>query len=351
MNRKFFAFLSIFVLTFGAISAIAQPKKVVRKTIVKQATNTLATMLPPSDGVINVDLKRLMNEALPQMFAGNPEMIKEINDKIAKVQTQTGVDLRQFEQIAVGITIKQINAKEIDYLPLILGNGKFNAGALVAVAKMASKGKYREETIGDKTVYIFAAQEIIAENKPVVADSTLGKMIEKALKSLKNEIAVTAYNENTLAIGSLERVREALTAQTRIDSSLIAFLNRKPNSVMSFGANTPQGMSAFLDLDNDEVGKMLAGVRSLYGSIDAVKGNMNVSVVAKSVDVQNAKDMEESLSGLQLVGKSLLSGSKGKDKEVYSRMIDNAKISRKLTEVMLDLQVPQSDINILLGKK
>jgi hypothetical protein len=351
MNKKLFAFLSLFAFIFSTFTvSFAQPKRL-PKTVVKQPSNALATLLPASDGVINIDLKRLMNEALPQMFATNPEMMTEINGKITEVQDRTGIDLRQFEQVAVGIAFKQVSAKEVDFAPLILGRGKFNAGALLALAKMAAKGKYREEKIGDKTVYVFSAQEIMEQNKPAINNSTLGKMVDKALKSLKNEIAVTTYDDNTLAIGSLARVRETFTAQTRVNPSLLAYLNRKPTAVMSFGANTPNGVSAFLNLDNDEIGKILGGVRVLYGSMDAVDGNMSVAVVAKSVDLQNAKDMEESINGLQMVGKGLLSGSKGKDKEVYSRMIDNAKISRKLTEVMLDLQVPQSDINILLGKK
>ena len=353
MNRKNFAFLFIFVFILGAISTFAQPKRVrqVPAKQVIQVTNALAASLPASDGVINIDLKRLMNEALPQMFATNPEMMTEINGKITEVQNRTGIDLRQFEQIAVGITFKQVSAKEVDFAPLILGRGKFNAGALLALAKIAAKGKYHEEKIGEKVVYVFSAQQIMEQNKPAITNSTLGKMVDKALKSLKNEIAVTTFDDNTLAIGTLERVRETFTTQTKINPGILAFVNRKPNAVMSFGANTPKGMTAFFDLDNDEIGKMLAGVRALYGSMDAVDGNMSVAVVAKSADLQNAKDMEESLAGFQMVGKGLLSGSKGKDKEVYARMIDNAKITRKLTEVMLDLKVPQSDINILLGKK
>ena len=352
MNRKNFAFLFIFVFIIGAISTFAQPKRVrqIPAKQVIQVTNALAASLPASDGVINIDLKRLMNEALPQMFATNPEMMTEINGKITEVQNRTGIDLRQFEQIAVGITFKQVSAKEIDFAPLILGRGKFNAGAVLALAKIAAKGKFREEKIGEKTVYVFSAQEIMEQNKPAINNSTLGKMVDKALKSLKNEIAVTTFDDNTLAIGTLERVRETLTTQTKINPGILAFINRKPTAVMSFGANTPKGMTAFFNMDNDEIGKMLAGVRSLYGSMEAVDGNMAVAVVAKSADLQNAKDMEESLSGFQMVGKGLLSGSKGRDKEVYARMIDNAKITRKLTEVMLDLKVPQSDINILLGK-
>ena len=52
-----------------------------------------------------------------------------------------------------------------------------------------------------------------------------------------------------------------------------------------------------------------------------------------------------------MVGKALLGGSKGADKKVYSRMVENAKISRTGNEIMLNLQVPQTDINVLIGEK
>lgn len=354
MNKKFFAFLSTFALILSALSvSFAQPKRQFVKTTASQ-TNALAALLPASDGVINVDLKRLMNEALPQILATNPEILSEINTKIAEVQTKTGLDMRQFEQLAVGVAFKQVSDQEVDFAPLILARGKFNAGGLLALAKVAAKGKYREEKVGEKTVYVFSAREIIQDNKPQIANSTLGKWLDKALNSLKNEIAVTTYDDNTLVIGTLERVTETFTKTTRINASVLAFINRKPNAVLSFGGSTANGLKPFFSLgkfDNDETAKILGGVRSVYGSLDVASGNVVVSVAAKSVDAKNAEDLELSLSGLQMIGKGFLGGAKGADKEVYARMIENARISRKASEVTLDLQVPQTDINILLGKK
>jgi hypothetical protein len=52
-----------------------------------------------------------------------------------------------------------------------------------------------------------------------------------------------------------------------------------------------------------------------------------------------------------MVGKAFLGGEKGADKKVFARMIENARIINNGSEVMLDLQVPQSDIDILVGMK
>jgi len=59
----------------------------------------------------------------------------------------------------------------------------------------------------------------------------------------------------------------------------------------------------------------------------------------------------ETLEGLQFIGKAFLGSAKGANKQVYGRMIENAKFTRTANEVKLDLQVPQNDINVLIGEK
>jgi hypothetical protein len=154
-----------------------------------------------------------------------------------------------------------------------------------------------------------------------------------------------------LAIGSLARVSESLSKRTFIAPEILALAQRKPNAVLSFAMQLPDGTASFMKLDNDDVGEVLGAVRSIFGSLDVDGANANVSLAAKSANVEGAKKMEGMLSGLQAIGKSFLRGMKGNDKAIFSRMIDNAKIARIENEVSLDLQVPQTDINSLLSKK
>jgi len=74
-------------------------------------------------------------------------------------------------------------------------------------------------------------------------------------------------------------------------------------------------------------------------------------MAAKTLETGQAKNLQEFLEGMQMIGKAFLGGSKNADKKVYGRMIDNARISASGNEVMLDLQVAQSDIDILVGAK
>jgi hypothetical protein len=188
-------------------------------------------------------------------------------------------------------------------------------------------------------------------NKTVNQSSVFEKAIDKMFKSLSSELAVTAFDSNTLAIGSPARVRETYSAKTRIGADVLELVNRKPNAIMNFGVKLPNGLSQFVNLSDDEIGKNLGAIRQISGAVDLDGGNATVSLAAKTLEAGQAKNLQEFLEGMQMIGKAFLGSSKNADKKVYGRMIDNARISASGNEVMLDLQVAQSDIDILVGAK
>ena len=348
MKKKIFALAVIFTFVVNGVSTISADTKANRGNQISQ----LAALLPASDGVITFDMQRLLNEAVPQILSGKPQTLGDINAKIDEINRKTGLDLRQFEQIAVGVSAKQISTREVDLEPFVLARGKYNAGALIALAKLASKGKYREEKIGNRSIYVFSGKEIIEQNKPQRTKSSwFDKAIDRMIQGLTKEVAVASYDNNTLAFGSMARVRETFESKTRVNAEVLSLTNRKPNAMVSFGAKLPNGLSKLINLDNDEFGKTLDSIRQVSGAMEVAGGNTIVSVSAKTLNPDQAQMLHETLEGLQMVGKALLGSSRGADKQVYGRMIDNAKITRNASEVMLDLQVPQNDINILLGVK
>ncbi len=343
MRYKIFAFVAACAFVLNGIGAgFAQTKA----TAAVQ-TKELAALLPASDGVVSLDVQKLLSESIPQILAGKPQMLGDINAKIDEFRDKTGLDARQFEQIVIGVAMREITAREVNLEPVFLARGKYNANALIAVAKLASNGKYREERIGSRTVYVFTGKEIVARNKPQTKNSWFDKAIERMINGLTKEIAVTSLDGNTLAFGSLARVRETFETKTRASAEVLSLINRKPNAVISFGAALPNGLSKFVDLDNDELGRTLDSIRQMSGALEVSANNATLSVAAKTLQAEQAQTLHETLEGLQMLGKAFI-GGKSEDKKVLARMIDNARITRSGAEVMLDLQVPQSDINILL---
>lgn len=345
MKNKIFVLLILATFVFGAVAFIFADTKTLK------TNNELAALLPASDMVVTLDAQSLFNQGLPQVLSANPEMLAEINGKIDDIKTKTGLDARQFQQVAVGLATKQISAKDVDFEPFILARGNFNPGALVAAAKLASNGKYREEKIGSRTIYIFTAKEIVEQNKPQPNNSFFSKILDKVTKSLSREVAVTTFDDKTVAFGTTARVREAFETKTRVGADVLGLVNRNPNAVVNFGGKMPNGMSGLLPFDNDELGKNIDSIRQMSGALNIGDGNATLSLMAKTLKDEQAQGLYDTIDVLRSLGKMALGSNKAADKQVYARMIENAKISRSGSEILLNLQVPQTDINVLMGKK
>lgn len=363
MKKKILALAAVCAFAFNAFGitlAAANPTEKAKQT------SQLAALLPASDAVMTLDIQRLFGEALPQILSGNQPMLADIVGKIDEMKAKTGFDLRQFEQVAIGVSSRKTAAREMEFAPVLLARGSFNAGALIALGKIAvgSKGsniKYREEKAGgDRTIYVFTSPVVFKTvplpNKPNMqpqkSRSVFEKAIDKMFQNLSHEFAVAAYDDNTLAIGSPARVRETLAAAvTHLDGDVSDLISRRPDAIVNFGLRTPNGMADFVpDLGSDEISKNIGAIRYLSVSADVSGGAATTAISAKTLKPEQAKSLQEQLEGLRMIGKGFLGGSKSADKIVFGRMIENLKIARNVNEVTLDLQVSQSDINVLLDK-
>lgn len=346
MKNRFFAFFALSFLILNAVGATFADTK----SNAKQSAQ-LTAMLPASDAIMTFDAKRFLGDALPQILSGNQSLLAEITAHVDEVKSKTGIDFRQFEQVAVGVTAKQTAPRQFDFEPVILARGQFNANALIAAAKIASNGKYREEKVGGKSVYIFSAREIAAQKASADPNDKKAQFLEKILKSLSQELAVSNVDANTLAFGTAARVRQTLDGKSRSAADVVNLVARRPSAVMNFAAKLPAGMSQFLPLDNDELGKSIDAIQYFYGSMDMNGANAVLNLNARTAQNAEAQSLFETLEGLQMIGKVFLGGQKSADKQVYARMVENVKFARSANEISVDLQVPQSDINVLIGAK
>ena len=319
----------VFVMNLGA-STFADTKS-------RKGANDLVALLPASDGVIVVDSKRVFSEALPKILASNQAMLTRVNAGIDEVKTRIGIDVREFDSMAVGITARQLGEKQYDVDPVIVGRGQKTSASLIGAAKIASNGKYREEHVGERVMYIFELQKVVS---PQATPSFLEKM---------TEVAVSALDEKTIAFGEVGRVRQTLEGKTRVGADLVTLLEKSLTSVGAFAIKPPTGLKSFLPIENDELGKNIDSIQYIYGHAAVGADNATVHVTARTLENTQAKGLYDTLQVVQILGKSLLGGSKAADKQVYVRLIDSAKFAVKGNEVTFDLAVPQSDIDILVG--
>lgn len=341
-NIALIAAIAVVALAFGSFVS-ADVKNAKAK---KVQAGELVALLPASDWVVTVDVKRFFNDALPSLLAANQPMLAEITSKIEEAKAKTGIDIRRFDHAAVGVTAKKrAGSKNFDYDPVVIARGDINSGALIGAAKLAANAKYREEKFGEKTIYIFEAKKIAADHTKKSGTPAANKVIDR----VSSEIAVTAIDSNTLAIGDPARVRQTLEAKTHVAADIRSLLAGSTSPVMTFAGRVPQGMESLVPMDNDELSKSIASIKYVFGNVDVAAGNATIHAAARTLQPAQARSLLETLEASQMIGKALLRSAKGADKQVYARMIDNAKFTVNGSDVMLDLSVPQSDIDILVG--
>ncbi len=329
MKFRIFAVLALSVLVLDlAASTLADSKAKKANTI------GMVSLLPASDGIVTIDVKRFFGQALPRLLSSNQPMLAKVTSQIDKFQSRFGIDIRQFDSIVAGATSTKISDKKYDVDPVVIARGQVSSASLIGAAKLAANGKYTEERVGDRTIYIFSETKIAGKSE---------------VAQLQGDIAVTAIDSTTLAFGTPSRVRQTLDGKTKVGQDLISLLERSPTAVTSFAAKVPAGVKSFLPLENDELGKDIDSIQYVYGNANVAADVASLHMTARTLQNAQAKSLHETLSGLQMLGKAFLGGAKGADKQVYVRMIENAKFSVRANEVVLDLQVPQSDIDILVG--
>jgi hypothetical protein len=271
------------------------------------------------------------------VLSRNQPVLAKVAGHIEKFQARFGVDIRQFDSIAAGLTIRKVGEKNYDLDPVIVARGGANStSSIIASAKQSANGKVREERVGDRVMYIF-------DEKVTALYPSQGTVVT-------HEVAIAALDSVTVAFGDSAGVRQTLEGKTRISPDITGLLNRAPGPLTSFALKAPAGMKAFLPLENDELGKNIDSIKYVYGYANVAAEVASVHVTARTLQNAQATSLHETLQGLQMLGKAFLGSAKAEDKKVYARLIESAKFSVKANEVSLDLTVPQSDIDILVSQ-
>jgi hypothetical protein len=294
--------------------------------------------LPESDAVAHVKVNQLLSEAMPQILAGNPAKLSEVNASIEQFKTRTGLDPRMFQQVALGVSFSYPAEGLIKAQTIALANGSFSSAAMVAAGRVASNGKYREEKYQDKTIYVFTLEESIK----------LFGIFDVKIR----ELAAAPLDTNTLALGDPSGVRAAIdVSRGRKDANaeLIALASRDPNAIIGFGANMSEQLVGSLDIGNAPIAADLKTLRQVYGSVGTTTTDLQLFLAARAVNANAAKSLGDTLEGLKQFGALLvgrLSGAKG---VLAKSALTNMKILTDANELQIRTSVAQAEVGPLLG--
>jgi len=302
-----------------------------------RTASSLLSSLPPSDAVALINVNRVLDDALPKLMAESPAKVAEINEELAKFKTQTGLDPRSFQQIALGMSYTYPASGITKINTVALASGTFNSGALVAAGRLAANGKYAEQKYQGKTIYVF----------------TLDRQVKLlGLWNIKiSDLAVASLTGNTLALGNLESVKGAIdTNRTRkyANPQLIELASRDPNAIIGFGGNVSEALMESLRATNDSLARELTAVRQVYGSLAMTSADLELMVAARTVDAAAAKNLSDTVEGLTQLGSFFL-GRLSPVKETLARSaIKNLKVTTVGNELQIRTAVAQSQVAPLM---
>jgi hypothetical protein len=159
---------------------------------------------------------------------------------------------------------------------------------------------------------------------------------------------LAVIDPRTVAVGSVARVRETLSGRSRVARDLSALLPAKPAAI-NFALRNG-GLHALLPIDNDELGKKIGAIQVLTGSADVGTAGLVISAAAKAATTAEAASLKDFLEVLRDMGGFVWGSSKNADKQLYSRLLKSVKLATRGHNITLDVTVPQTDLDVLIGK-
>jgi len=294
------------------------------------------SFLPVSDAVAVIDVHRLIYEALPRIFAGDPAKLAQANSEVEKFKARVGIDPRTFDRIAVGLRYTYPSPTITKIETVAIAHGTFDARALVAAGRSAAKGRYREVSHHGATIAVFNIGDQI---------KFLGLWKMKV-----NELAACALDRHTLAIGSLPNVRAAIEAgkSGRASSDLVALATRDPNALIGLGGNVPTELLKNLNVGNDAIAKDANSIRQVYGSIGMTETDFTLLLVARAATAADAKNLSDTAIGLKQLGGILIARMAPAKKNLAQSALDNLKITTRANETEIRTQFAAADLSAFL---
>ncbi len=207
----------------------------------------------------------------------------------------------------------------------------------MAAGRLASKGKYQEQKYKDATIYVFTVNDHV--NIPGLMNMRV------------RELAVTTLDANTLVFGELPAVQatlDARTAATKANADLMQLALRSPNALMGFSANVPPSLSKSIDINNDEISRLLGSIRQAYGSVGANANGFDLLAIARTEKADDAQSLSDTLSALKQFGGVVAGQLPAEQSKLAQSALDSMKISASGNETSISFALQQADISTLM---
>lgn len=303
------------VMSFGLVQGQApQPMT---------ASDDPLAALPASDGVVFLDVRRILTEIVPRVYANDPSTLAMLTAMLNEASTKTGVNLLSINRVVLGIRLLGPlfpTAKKENVGIVIIVRGDSHANSVVEFLKRETKGKFAQETHGGKIIY--------SEPPPVAPRK----------RAERETPALAMLDENTIAFGDLPQVRAAIDAAAgngRVDTSLVELATRDSNALMGAAVTPPDSFKQSLiakapkDAMAQGLVKLLTSVKQTYSSVGATATDYSLVIGARFESAEQAQSISDMLLGLRQQA-----GSHIPDQKIRS-LLDSLQITAQGDEVQI----------------
>jgi hypothetical protein len=344
--------------------------------------NALAS-LPASDIVITIDTQRLLSETLPVVLAENPTLLAKLNDKIETFNKESGIDLRTFDSLAVGLRFKSPASHNFD--AVVIARGHFNANQVIdagfAAAKKKGDFQKRDELYEGKTIFVILPQQrqsttsnsagkagevrgaiLSAEPSAQTNDTASSPATEKEKsttprfeaegrrrRNRAEQMAVVALDANTLAVGDVKSVRAAIDAslgRERVDDELVRMATQIPSALVGFSGKIPPSVTEKMEKSGQGIeSKYMASIRKFYGSLSTVGTDAETFIALQTEKANEAQDISQALNAMKLLGGLSSKVQPGRsDVRSLVGLLKDLSITAQDNEVQIRLNIKQKDL-------
>lgn len=279
--------------------------------------------LPASDGVMFIDVRRLMMEIAPRLLAGDPATLAKLTAALNEASTKTGINLLSIDRVAVGVRFLGAIAPNLpkdSVGVVVIVRGDSHASSVIEFLKREMKGKLAQETHGGIVIY--------SEPPPTPPKK----------RTERSTPAMAMLDANTIAVGDLPQVRATIDAAAgngRVDSALVQLATRDPGALVGVAVTVPenvkQSFSASVPKDEmaQSIVKVLNSIKQNYASLGATATDYNLLVGARFGSAEQAQSVGDMLLGLrQQMGSAI------PDQKIRS-LLDSLQITAQGDEVQI----------------
>jgi hypothetical protein len=324
MNTKLrsllFAFFLTTVASFGLVFAQTPPPS----STPPAANSDPLAALPVSDIVAFADVRRIISDAVPRLFAKDPATLAKMMGALNEVRTKTGINVLAVDRIVMGARILGPlgpDFKKENVGVAIIVQGDFDTKAFIEFARRESKGKINEQAYGGKTIY--------SEPPPE----------PPKMKPERELVAFSVLDANTLLVGDLPQVRATIDAAGgtgRVDPSLVQHATQNSNAFAGFAVNFSPALAetSTAGAVPDEVARgaikfLMSTIKQIFASTGTTPTTFTAVLGVRLCDADQAQSLSELLTAAR---KQF--GGQGGDRE-FRVLLDNIQISAQGSELQV----------------